>query len=190
MNLAQNVERAAKFFPDRAAIMFEGTTWTYGDLNARANRLANALKANGVTRGDRVVLYLPNCPEFALCYLAVIKVGAVAVSVNALYKSEELKYILNDSGAVAIFTPSDLVPNIPRAECPALKHVIVVSGDGDYVPLVEYLRNQGKQVEMAAFGGTTSAKLIEAADDFLDLSLEKEKFLIYDRRYRPTPVKR
>ncbi|MFH1789578.1 MAG: NYN domain-containing protein [bacterium] len=61
---------------------------------------------------------------------------------------------------------------------PSLDAVILVSGDGDYIPLVEYLRNQGKQVEVAAFGGTTSKKLIECADDFVDLSQEKAKFLI------------
>ncbi len=67
---------------------------------------------------------------------------------------------------------------------PSLDSIILVSGDGDYVPLVEYLRNQGKQVEVMAFGETTSSKLIEAADDFIDLSQNKEKFLIFDRRYR------
>lgn len=61
--------------------------------------------------------------------------------------------------------------------------VVLVSGDGDYVPLVEYLKNQGKQVEVIAFGETTSSKLIEAADDFIDLSSDKGKFLISDRRY-------
>lgn len=66
---------------------------------------------------------------------------------------------------------------------PMVEAVVLVSGDGDYVPLVEYLKNQGKQVEVAAFGGTTSAKLIEAADDFMDLSQDKGKFLIQDRRY-------
>jgi uncharacterized LabA/DUF88 family protein len=71
---------------------------------------------------------------------------------------------------------------------PSLDAVILVSGDGDYLPLVEYLRNQGKQVEVMAFGGTTSAKLKEAVDDFIDLSAEKGKFLISDRRYgRPAP---
>lgn len=68
---------------------------------------------------------------------------------------------------------------------PSVDAVIIVSGDGDYVPLVEYLRNQGKQVEVAAFGGTTSSMLIEAVDDYTDLSLDKEKFLITDRRYPP-----
>ncbi len=66
---------------------------------------------------------------------------------------------------------------------PNLDAIVLVSGDGDYLPLIEYLRNQGKQVEVIAFGNTTSAKLKEAADDFMDLSLEKEKFLIAGSRY-------
>ena len=66
---------------------------------------------------------------------------------------------------------------------PSLDAIVLVSGDGDYVPLVDYLRAQGKQVEVAAFGETTSGKLIEAADDFIDLSQEKGKFLINDKRY-------
>ncbi|MFA4871685.1 MAG: NYN domain-containing protein [Patescibacteria group bacterium] len=60
-----------------------------------------------------------------------------------------------------------------------LDSIILLSGDGDYVPLIEYLRvNKGCMVEVAAFGKTTSTKLIEAADDFLDLSSDKGKFLI------------
>lgn len=66
---------------------------------------------------------------------------------------------------------------------PSLDAIVLVSGDGDYIPLVDYLRSQGKQVEVIAFGGTTSGKLIEAADDFIDLSQDKAKFLIADRRY-------
>lgn len=63
---------------------------------------------------------------------------------------------------------------------PSLDAIILVSGDGDYIPLVEFLRNQGKQVEVIAFGNTTSSRLIEAADDFTDLSQDKGKFLIQD----------
>ncbi|MEK7644474.1 MAG: NYN domain-containing protein [Patescibacteria group bacterium] len=64
-----------------------------------------------------------------------------------------------------------------------LDAVVIVSGDGDYLPLVEYLqKSSGKQVEVVAFGETTSSKLIAEADDFLDLSKEKDKFLIYDNR--------
>ncbi|MBU0546008.1 NYN domain-containing protein, partial [Patescibacteria group bacterium] len=65
---------------------------------------------------------------------------------------------------------------------PSLDTIILVSGDGDYLPLVEYLQNQGKQVEVVAFGETTSSRLKEEADDFIDMGEEKGKFLINDRR--------
>lgn len=62
---------------------------------------------------------------------------------------------------------------------PKLDSVILVSGDGDFVPLVEYLKtNEGCQVEVVAFGKSTSAKLIESADDFLDLDENPKKYLI------------
>lgn len=61
---------------------------------------------------------------------------------------------------------------------PSVDAIVLVSGDGDYLPLIEYLRNQGKQVEVVAFGNTTSGKLMEAADDFIDLSHDKGRFLI------------
>lgn len=67
---------------------------------------------------------------------------------------------------------------------PSLDAIVIVSGDGDYLPLVEYLqKSQGKQVEVVAFGDTTSSRLIEATDDFIDLGKEKEKFLITDSRF-------
>ena len=154
MNIAQHVERAAKLFPERTAIMFENMQLQYGELNTRINRLTNALIANGVQRGDRVALYLPNIPEFIICYLAVLKVGAVAVSINALFKSEEVKYIINDSGAVVLFTVGDLLPNVPRADCPTLKHVVVCAGDAQgSIPLADWMNKgaaNGKAADMEA----------------------------------------
>jgi len=56
--------------------------------------------------------------------------------------------------------------------------IVLVTGDGDYVPLVEYLKGKGRQVEVAAFGKSTSARLKEAADDFIDLGEDSKTFLI------------
>jgi len=65
----------------------------------------------------------------------------------------------------------------------SLDAIVLVSGDGDYLPLVEYLqKSTGKQVEVVAFSETSSSKLIEEADSFLDLSEHKQKFLMTDRR--------
>jgi long-chain acyl-CoA synthetase len=154
MNISQNVERAAKFFPEKSAIVFEGARIPYGDLNARVNRLANGLKANKVGRGACVALYLPNIPEFVICYLAAVRIGAIAVSINSMYKSEELKYIINDSACVLIFTTEDLLPNIPLDECPSLKQVLVCEGDPQGHPtLDDWLQMgsiQGASLDMAS----------------------------------------
>ncbi len=61
---------------------------------------------------------------------------------------------------------------------PGLDVIILASGDGDFIPLVEYLKNQGKRVEVLSFGKTTSLKLKEASDEFIDLDLEPDKFLL------------
>ena len=70
---------------------------------------------------------------------------------------------------------------------PSLDAIVIASGDGDYIPLVSYLqKSSGKQVEVLAFGETSSSKLIEEVDDFIDMSEDKRKFLIGDR----TPIRR
>ena len=71
----------------------------------------------------------------------------------------------------------DAIKLAPKLDC-----VILISGDGDFVPLVEYLKtNEGCQVEVVSFGKSTSAKLIEAADDFTDLDNNPKKYLIGSR---------
>ena len=61
---------------------------------------------------------------------------------------------------------------------PRLDSVIIISGDGDFVPLVEYLQTIGVQVEVVSFGKSTSSKLREVVDDFVDLSLNQRKYLM------------
>ena len=108
MNIAEHLQRAARHFPDRTAIVFEGTHISYAALQARVDQVAHALVGLGVSAGDRVALFLPNVPEFAICYLAIQKVGAVAVSANVMLTAEEMQYLLDDSGASLLFTSSAL----------------------------------------------------------------------------------
>ena len=61
---------------------------------------------------------------------------------------------------------------------PGVDTLVLASGDGDFIPLVEYLKNQGKRVEVIAFGKTTSSKLKEVADEFIDLEEDPEKYLL------------
>tara|TARA_Y100000310_G_C20695633_1_gene825482 strand:+ start:826 stop:1356 length:531 start_codon:yes stop_codon:yes gene_type:complete len=61
--------------------------------------------------------------------------------------------------------------------------IVLISGDGDYVPLVDYLKNHGKRVEVLAFGKSTSSRLREAADEFVDLGEEADKYLLKKARW-------
>jgi long-chain acyl-CoA synthetase len=141
MNLAYYLNRHANRTPDRIAVRFEGRSTTYGDLNRVTCRLADALRQKGITQGDRVALYLPNIPEFITAYFAVQKLGAVVVTINAIFKTDEVRYLLNDSGAVAVFTTSDLKDFVP-SDSAALKLRIVVDAaeaPAPWEPLAELI---------------------------------------------------
>jgi long-chain acyl-CoA synthetase len=128
MNIAHHVERAARKAPNHPAILFEGKPLSYGVLDLCSAALADALRQRGVARGDRVALYLPNIPAFALAYVAALKAGAIAVSINSIFKSEEVSFILEDSTPKVLFTTAELLPNVARWDCPSLQHVVLCEG--------------------------------------------------------------
>ena len=120
MNLAATLRRRATEAPAHPAILFEGATIPYGELDARASRLAHALRAHGIGPADRVALYLPNVPDFAVAYYATQLLGAITVSINAIFKAAEVEYLLNDSGAAVVLTLAELVASC-RASANAIR---------------------------------------------------------------------
>src|SRR5580765_3827069 len=132
---------AAEYFVDRnvregrserVAIECGETRVTYGELCARVNRLGNGLKSLGVRMEERVLLLLPDVPEFAVSFFGAIKIGAVPVPVNTLLKSADYEYLLNNSRArVAIVSDSLVaaIEAIPRQQLRYLETVIVVGGE-------------------------------------------------------------
>jgi acyl-coenzyme A synthetase/AMP-(fatty) acid ligase len=103
-------------------------TLTYAELDALSSRLASSLARRGVQRGDRVFLRLPNIPEFYIAALAVAKLGGVFIPSSTQFRTAEVQYRLQDSGAVAAITTTNLVDVIDEAAaaCPDLRLVIVV----------------------------------------------------------------
>ena len=140
MNVAEHVERAARRHRNHPAILFEGKRLTYETLDYCSSALAHSLAQHGVRRGDRVALYLPNIPAFALAYLAGLKVGAIVVSINAIFKWEEVRYIVNDARPKVVFTTAELLPNLPRPECPSVEHTVLCEGrEPDEIALEDWL---------------------------------------------------
>ena len=100
-NVGALLDDAAEAVPDRTVLHFidTGETFTYRDLRAAVNRLANGLIAAGVRTGTHVAVMLPNSPEWPITWLAIARIGAVAVPVNTRYTARELHYALDDGAA-------------------------------------------------------------------------------------------
>ena len=126
-DLVQSIESKAESLPDSVALHFEGEAITYKELNLRANRAANGLQGLGVKKGDRVAIMLPNIPEFVYALIGTLKLGAVAVPFNTLYKGGEILHILKDSGAKCLIALTNFAPMINeiRPELPDLEQVIL-----------------------------------------------------------------
>jgi long-chain acyl-CoA synthetase len=129
MNIASHLERSARWFPDRAALIFEGTTLSYGALEARACRLARSLRSRGIERGDRVALFLPNIPAFVIAYHAILKLGAIVVSLHTRSTAAELHHTLEDCAAKLLISFDDLLDPIPKADRPALPTLCAAEAD-------------------------------------------------------------
>jgi len=131
-------DRWAEKEPDRLAILHarpdgRDVPITYGWLRDTSNRLANALRAHGIGRGDRVSILLPQSPEVAAIHIAIYKLGAVALPLAVLFGVDALSYRLENSGAKALITNAWGVERIAeiRNELSALKLVLSLDGPSD-----------------------------------------------------------
>ena len=100
---------------DHPCILWRDEEITYRQLNERINRVANGLKAMGIKKGDVVSVYLPNCPDYFYVWFGILKLGAVFGPINALFKGDEVRHVLSDSGAVAVITSEILIDTINAA---------------------------------------------------------------------------
>ncbi|MGQ0844219.1 MAG: class I adenylate-forming enzyme family protein [Sporichthyaceae bacterium] len=125
MNIATLLEHAGVVHGARTAFVFGEDARTYAESSARAQAIAAGLLALGVRSGDRVALYLRNCPEVLETMFATWRIGAIAVPLNATYTADELDYHLRDSGAALVVTDVDGETNAQKvATVP-----VVVAGD-------------------------------------------------------------
>jgi long-chain acyl-CoA synthetase len=132
MNLARLGEENLERYGEYASLVFEGKEYTNAQQHRASDRLAHALRGLGVGVGDRVVVMLPNCPEVAQSYAAILKIGGVIVPVIFLLGAEEVKHVLQDSGATVVITSTDMVWKVDAliGALPTLRHVLLVDGGG------------------------------------------------------------
>jgi fatty-acyl-CoA synthase len=142
--IGANLARAVAEHGDREALVDHASQrrWTYAELARDAETCALGLAALGVTKGDRVGIWAPNCPEWVLVQYATARLGAILVNINPAYRSHELAYVLKQSGmrtivAVPEFKGSsyaDMIDEV-RSDCPDLVEVVLI-GEGSWDDLM------------------------------------------------------
>ncbi len=128
LNIADLFESVVDAIPGRTALVSGATRLTFAELDARANRVAHALRRLGVRPGEHVGLFLYNGNEFLEGMLGSFKIRAVPININYRYVEHELAYLFTNADLVALFVQRELLPRAlaVRDRVPTLRHVIVV----------------------------------------------------------------
>jgi acyl-CoA synthetase (AMP-forming)/AMP-acid ligase II len=126
--LADTFEAIADAIPDKEALVCGDERYTYAELDRRATRLAHALSARGLGRGDHVGTYLQNGSEYVTSMLAAFKLGAVPININYRYVEEELRYLFHNADLKAVVHQREFAPRIAavRDACPLLRSLLYV----------------------------------------------------------------
>jgi acyl-CoA synthetase (AMP-forming)/AMP-acid ligase II len=127
-NIADIIERAVDLMPEREAFVCGDARRTYGELDARANRVAHALADLGVQRGEHVGIYAPNCVEWFETMLGCFKMRAVPINVNFRYVEDELRYIFDNADLVAVVYDPQFRDRLDAiaGDLPKLRHRIAI----------------------------------------------------------------
>jgi long-chain acyl-CoA synthetase len=108
------VEESVRRWPDRAALVYYGARWSYRRFWELTGRFAVALARDGIWPGDRVALYLPNCPAYPIAFFGALRAGAAVVPISPLYVAQDLARVVRDGEPKALVTLEILYPNLAK----------------------------------------------------------------------------
>jgi len=159
--IPDNLDATVARFGDREALVdvAQGIRWTYAEFGAEVDRLAGALLAAGVAKGDRVGIWAPNCAQWTVVQYATAKIGSILVNINPSYRTHELEFVLNQAGVSHLFLAesfrsSDYVAMFDevRDRCPAVVGAYVLGRESWDGLLARAGEVTGEQVAQAQAG--------------------------------------
>jgi len=138
-NVAKLLMDAAAAYPNHEALDFLGRSMTYKELLRQCRKVANALKALPLAKGDRVAIMLPNCPQAVISYYGALMAGATVVQTNPTYTERELHRQLADSGAAVLIVLDLLLPRALKARVDTALRSVIVTSLADGLPFPKNL---------------------------------------------------
>ncbi|MGB9591480.1 MAG: class I adenylate-forming enzyme family protein, partial [Candidatus Kryptoniota bacterium] len=163
------LEKLSLKIPGKIAISFYGRDISYGELWESILKIASALRKIGIKEGDRVVLFMQNCPQFVISFFAVLHIGAIAVPVNPMLKQVELRSLLHDCEPTLIICNNHLRDEIPKE---AMKKIIFTGirdfvGTKSQIPIPKEFESYDKPPE----GNFLFSELLQYDGDRKDLGI-------------------
>lgn len=147
------ISQAAKLHPNTKAIDYYGQYFTFREIDELSSRLALGLQQQGIGKGSRVGILMPNCPQYVVTYFAILKSGATVVNYNPLYTINELQHQVSDSKTVMMVTLNmnllhEKTNNLLQTTC--LEKVLVCDIRDAFTPFIRFMFNWKKKHEIAA----------------------------------------
>ncbi|HUT83756.1 MAG TPA: long-chain fatty acid--CoA ligase [Thermodesulfobacteriota bacterium] len=182
------LERSSSKFANQCAIHFYGSEFSYQQVWGFASTFASHLIRMGFKKGDRVVLFLPNCPQMVIALYGTLIAGGVAVPTNPLYQERELKHQIVDAGAEIVVTLDLLLEKVTRVKEDTKVHTIILTAIQDYLPplkriMYPLLNKGGERSEIKKDDGIQSFKKlmaqVNARETFPEVSSEDLAILQY-----------
>lgn len=124
----------AQMTPDRIALSFYGRDITYHELNGMIDQFAWGLVHLGIQKGDRVALFMENCPQFVISYFAIHRAGGVVVPFNPMFKHAELEYEINDAQAETLIALDHLYPEVEKIRDRIQLRNVILTSLKEYLP--------------------------------------------------------
>ncbi|BAF71833.1 class I adenylate-forming enzyme family protein [Sulfurovum sp. NBC37-1] len=135
--LYEIIDQAVKQTPDKKAVICGEKSYTYAQLSEKMDLWAKTLISLGITRGDRVALFMKNSVELVGLYFACFRIGAIAVPLNTRYQTPEAVYGIEQSGSRILITSSELFPVVENLDSTvaSLEHIYIMDGDSNHASL-------------------------------------------------------
>jgi long-chain acyl-CoA synthetase len=132
--LHEFLERSARDYPDRPAVIFQNHPLTYRQLDQLADRLAAALAGMGIKKGDRVAVFMPNSPQFPLAFYGILKAGGVVTTISPLDAPAQIEHKLSYAGAETILITSNFYEQFKALQSKTPTKRVIVTHVKEYMP--------------------------------------------------------
>ena len=133
-SLDQTLRESVKKYPHNTALIFFNNRISYAELDKLVDQFAAALQKDGFKKGDRISLYMPNCPQYTIAYFGALRAGGIIIPSNPLYVPREIEHQINDSGATYAVALSLLYPRLKQARNSLNLKKVIVTNIKEYFP--------------------------------------------------------